>query len=122
MQWTLDEVVRVNVYTSTGNMAVETTVMSTSAVDRAGSIRTNRQTLVARNLNTVLQDSTHVSHTHLTLCVLEVERRAVLWSGVHSLLLSHYWRETLTKGGGEGRGGTGKRQIASEGINVEVSE
>ena len=39
------EVVRVNVYTSTGNMAMESTVMSSSAVDRAGSIRTTRHTL-----------------------------------------------------------------------------
>ena len=46
VQWALDEVVRVNVYTSTGNMAVESTVMSSSAVDRAGSSRTSRYTLI----------------------------------------------------------------------------
>ena len=56
-------------------------------------------------------------HTqHPTLCVLEVEWRAALGSGVHSLLSSHYWRETPTTGGGEGRGG--EKQYACEGIEV----
>ena len=41
-----------------------------------------------------------------TLCVLE-ECGVGLWRGVH-LLLSHYWRETPTTGGGKGRGGGGK--------------
>ena len=62
--------------------------------------------------------STHQCHVkkphtqHPTLCVLEVEWRAALGSGVHSLLSSHYWRETPTTGegrGGEGRGG--ERQV-----------
>ena len=50
-------------------------------------------------------------HTqHPTLCVLEVERRAALdlGSGVHSLLSSHYWRETPTTGG---RGGEGQNRL-----------
>ena len=48
-------------------------------------------------------------HTkHPTLCVLEVEWRAALWSGVHSLLSSHYWREIPTTGG---RGGEGQDRL-----------
>ena len=37
MQWTLDEVVRVNVYTSTGNMAMKSTIMSSADAVRAHS-------------------------------------------------------------------------------------
>ena len=50
------------------------------------------------------------THKVPTLCVLEVECGVALMRGVHSLLSSHYWRETPTRGGrgvagdGEGQG------------------
>ena len=76
MQWTLDEVVRVNVYTSTGNMALESTVMSSSAVDRAGRIRTTRQTgqTKQRNVNTVLKYSTARMHARILCRVHTISR------------------------------------------------